>query len=293
MRLTAQYFERYKQAAETALKIELGEEVGASLFTASQVYRVKDSNSVCYISFSPQRTSPATWDRRAAPPVSTLWPCLERWTRIRLSDGWIQVEVQTACQTSLMATGILRSDIAYGPDAANIDLFLIKLERSLALLGSTPSSPAMSVDYFTRRVSDAGVSDVPGFVTDQREWVTGHGDLNWSNVSMDAELIDWATWGRLPRWLDLATLWCYSLPNPQLAASIERRAEQLVGGFGDRGIVMFEYARLFIIGDVFHASRNWPVYSTFVDQCGPELHESQSRIVSTIHRMRATGYTSH
>lgn len=55
------------------------------------------------------------------------------------------------------------------------------------------------------------------------EWVTGHADLHWANVSADHLVIfDWESWGRVPRGCDEGLLHGYSLHTPATAARVRK-----------------------------------------------------------------------
>ncbi|MEU5858864.1 hypothetical protein [Nocardiopsis dassonvillei] len=56
------------------------------------------------------------------------------------------------------------------------------------------------------------------------DWCIGHGDLHWGNVTApELFLLDWDSWGRVPRGLDTAKLWEASYRVPELGAEIIER----------------------------------------------------------------------
>ncbi|MEV2277181.1 hypothetical protein AB0I72_16510 [Nocardiopsis sp. NPDC049922] len=56
------------------------------------------------------------------------------------------------------------------------------------------------------------------------DWVVGHGDLHWGNLTAPRLcILDWECWGRLPRGADPATLWACSFFVPELADEVQRR----------------------------------------------------------------------
>lgn len=58
---------------------------------------------------------------------------------------------------------------------------------------------------------------------DVSEWTTAHGDLHWSNLTAPGlTLLDWEHWGLAPAGYDAATLLCYSLDVPEIAARVRR-----------------------------------------------------------------------
>ena len=53
------------------------------------------------------------------------------------------------------------------------------------------------------------------------DWVVGHGDLHWGNITAPRLfLVDWDSWGRMPKGLDAAKLWEASYRVPELAGEI-------------------------------------------------------------------------
>ncbi|WP_431776313.1 hypothetical protein [Streptomyces cucumeris] len=59
-------------------------------------------------------------------------------------------------------------------------------------------------------------------------WATVHGDLHWANLtSPGLRLLDWEAWGRAPWGYDQATLWAYSLTQPDLAARVRTAFPEL------------------------------------------------------------------
>lgn len=56
------------------------------------------------------------------------------------------------------------------------------------------------------------------------DWTIGHGDLHWANLtSSRLFLLDWDSWGRMPKGLDAAKLWESSYRIPSLADEVEKR----------------------------------------------------------------------
>jgi hypothetical protein len=51
-------------------------------------------------------------------------------------------------------------------------------------------------------------------------WTTAHADLHWANVTSPLRLLDWEGWGRAPDGFDAATLYAYSLLQPDTAARV-------------------------------------------------------------------------
>ncbi|QUX28704.1 hypothetical protein KGD83_26415 [Nocardiopsis akebiae] len=56
------------------------------------------------------------------------------------------------------------------------------------------------------------------------DWRIGHGDLHWGNVTAtELFLLDWDSWGRVPRGLDAAKPWEASYRVPEPGAEIIER----------------------------------------------------------------------
>lgn len=57
-----------------------------------------------------------------------------------------------------------------------------------------------------------------------QRWVVGHGDLQWPNITAPRLfLLDWDSWGLLPRGLDAAKLWASAFRLPRLTEEISER----------------------------------------------------------------------
>lgn len=55
-------------------------------------------------------------------------------------------------------------------------------------------------------------------------WVIGHGDLHWANITAPRLfLLDWDSWGLMPRGLDAAKLWESAFRVPDFAEEITER----------------------------------------------------------------------
>lgn len=94
-----------------------------------------------------------------------------------------------------------------------------ELRRSLATLAATPTNrTCVSADELTGRISaQLGVTIDPSAA----RWTTVHGDLHWANLHAPTfALLDWEGWGRGPAALDAATLYCYSLTEPETARRV-------------------------------------------------------------------------
>ncbi|MEU3356084.1 hypothetical protein [Streptomyces sp. NPDC037389] len=59
-------------------------------------------------------------------------------------------------------------------------------------------------------------------------WTTAHGDLHWANLTAPAlRILDWEGWGRAPYGYDQATLYAYSLHQPDLATRVRTAFPEL------------------------------------------------------------------
>ncbi|MEV6841345.1 hypothetical protein AB0N17_43975 [Streptomyces sp. NPDC051133] len=51
-------------------------------------------------------------------------------------------------------------------------------------------------------------------------WTTAHADVHWANLTEPLRLLDWEGWGMAPEGFDAATLYAYSLLQPDTAARV-------------------------------------------------------------------------
>jgi len=51
-------------------------------------------------------------------------------------------------------------------------------------------------------------------------WSTAHSDVHWANLTEPLRLLDWEGWGRAPEGFDAATLYAYTLLQPDIAARV-------------------------------------------------------------------------
>ena len=94
-------------------------------------------------------------------------------------------------------------------------------------------------------------------------WTTGHGDLNWSNLTRRTPwILDWEGWGVGPQGLDIAFLYCYALKFPETARQIRHSFEDWFLTRHGQLCVLFVGAELLrmieINGD--HPSLEKPLY---------------------------------
>lgn len=103
--------------------------------------------------------------------------------------------------------------------AALPDSWWSGLRESLAALGAYPTERVgMSQAHLTKRITEV-FGEVDTVV---EEWATAHTDLHWGNLSTEGHIIDWEDWGAAPRGHDAATLWQSALPDPGMAARVQR-----------------------------------------------------------------------
>jgi hypothetical protein len=100
------------------------------------------------------------------------------------------------------------------------------LNSALANLATTESDRVSLVqEDIDRSITQAFGSCADTTVS---EWVVGHGDLHWGNVTApELFLLDWDSWGRMPRGLDAAKLWEAAYRVPELAGEITERLHAL------------------------------------------------------------------
>ncbi|MFD4956270.1 hypothetical protein [Streptomyces sp. NPDC058451] len=51
-------------------------------------------------------------------------------------------------------------------------------------------------------------------------WTTAHADVHWANLTKPLRLLDWEGWGRAPQGFDAATLYAYTLLQPDTATRV-------------------------------------------------------------------------
>ena len=86
----------------------------------------------------------------------------------------------------------------------------------------TPAeSPYISCrqELITRRIHERYGAHLP---TKIHAWGSIHGDLHWGNITEDATLLDWESWGNGPVCLDAAFLYGYSVCVPTMTAILEK-----------------------------------------------------------------------
>lgn len=99
------------------------------------------------------------------------------------------------------------------------DEWYSELRRSLYRLASAPTTRIT--------VTQSRVDGLVRAAFGQRHnprvnrWETVHGDLHWNNLLQpQLGILDWEMWGQGPAGTDAATLYCYSLLNPDVARKV-------------------------------------------------------------------------
>jgi hypothetical protein len=73
-------------------------------------------------------------------------------------------------------------------------------------------------DLITRRLRERFGNQIEFNV---EVWSTAHGDIHWANLSYpECWIFDWEAWGLAPLGLDAATLYCFSLMQPEIAEQV-------------------------------------------------------------------------
>ena len=177
------------------------------------------------------RTSNGTWariERRNRWKInSAVWVGLEAAATIKnvrkpewfqgatWNDGAREV-VWRADEVELISAPIVGdlATVATLPDA-----WWAAVRESLTALGAHQTERVgMTQAHLTKRIGEV----FTGVDTAVDEWRTAHADVHLGNLSVDGHLIDWEDWGAAPRGLDAATLWQSALPDPAVAARVQR-----------------------------------------------------------------------
>jgi hypothetical protein len=91
-----------------------------------------------------------------------------------------------------------------------------ELRRSLHRLASVPTTRITVTQTRVNGLVRAAFGQRRN--TQVNYWETVHGDLHWSNLLQPRlGILDWEMWGQGPAGTDAATLYCYSLLNPDMA----------------------------------------------------------------------------
>lgn len=112
----------------------------------------------------------------------------------------------------------------YAPDRAPLvtEDWWISLSTSLDNLAKTKTGRvSLTQEDIDRSITEAFAATVDTTISC---WVIGHGDLHWANLtSPRLFLLDWDSWGRMPKGLDAAKLWESSYRVPALADEVAKR----------------------------------------------------------------------
>lgn len=114
---------------------------------------------------------------------------------------------------------------AGGVSLAHDDRWIAALRDALEGVAATPTAfPRRTSEYVAGSILDRFGPDAPGVAS---EWRTAHADLSWSNVTVpELTLLDWETWGLMPRGYDAAYLIVHSLDDPLLMRRLESAFEE-------------------------------------------------------------------
>jgi hypothetical protein len=177
------------------------------------------------------RTSAGTWvrlERRGRWRItSAAWVGLEAAATIRgvKKPEWFQ----STTWTDLGRDVVWRADeleLITAPPVGDLataatltDTWWASLRGSLFALAAHPTERVgMSQAHLSKRISEV----FDGIESHVDEWATAHTDVHWANLSDEAHLIDWEDWGLAPRGHDAACLWQSALPDPAVAARVQR-----------------------------------------------------------------------
>lgn len=129
-------------------------------------------------------------------------------------ESWLNVAVLTASRGAAFDSA---------PRLSNLSAeFWATLTESLEVLQEhLTGRVSLRQEYLSRRLQEfAGIAQDLTIVT---AWTTAHGDLHWSNLTDQAEILDWEGWGLAPAGFDVAMLWSFSLQDEQLADAVLER----------------------------------------------------------------------
>ncbi|WP_307793393.1 phosphotransferase [Amycolatopsis sp. MtRt-6] len=177
------------------------------------------------------RTSNETWariERRNRWKInSAVWVGLEAAATIKnvRKPEWFQATtwIDSPREVAWRADEVELISAPIVGDLATIatlpDAWWTALRESLTALGAHPTERVgMTQAHLTKRIGEV----FPGVDTTVDEWRTAHADVHPGNISIEGHLIDWEDWGMAPRGLDAATLWQSALPDPAVAARVQR-----------------------------------------------------------------------
>ncbi|MEO3826050.1 phosphotransferase [Actinomadura sp. B10D3] len=98
-----------------------------------------------------------------------------------------------------------------------------QLKRATSTVATTPvpdNRPRVISQGYVHRTIPRYLGEA-GIDTNVRRWSLAHGDLHWANLtSPELTILDWEGFGPAPHGFDAAHLYAYTLPVPELAASV-------------------------------------------------------------------------
>lgn len=90
-----------------------------------------------------------------------------------------------------------------------------------SLAGTDTDRVSLTQEDINRSIREAFGTSID---TNVSRWVIGHGDLHWANLTAPRlSLLDWDSWGLMPRGLDAAKLWESAFRVPALTEEITER----------------------------------------------------------------------
>ncbi|MGH3717656.1 MAG: phosphotransferase [Pseudonocardiaceae bacterium] len=99
------------------------------------------------------------------------------------------------------------------------DSWYRELRRSLHRLASVPTTRITVTQTRVNGLVRAAFGQHRNLPINR--WETVHGDLHWGNLLQPRlGILDWEMWGKGPTGTDVATLYCYSLLNPDISRRV-------------------------------------------------------------------------
>lgn len=130
-------------------------------------------------------------------------------------------EQRAELMTTISGTVCSPTDVLRHPPNVTEDWWS-QLNNALQIVAAVPTDRARyTQDEITTNIHERFGTGIDTTVT---AWETAHGDLHWANLTYDDfAILDWELWGQAPTGTDPATLWAYSLHQPDTAEHIQRR----------------------------------------------------------------------
>ncbi|MEU3792458.1 hypothetical protein AB0F07_22080 [Streptomyces fructofermentans] len=163
----------------------------------------------------------ATDAQRAFGDLDGYRPALLGMYETAANDATYRAELSARVDQPVLSDGpILRRGL-HLPDA-----WWIGLTRALEKVSATDTDRvAVRQQYRDRAIPEFLKIPAPAVTC----WTTAHADLHWANVTSPLRILDWEDWGAAPEGYDAATLYAYTLLQPDVAARV-RSAFPALGG---------------------------------------------------------------